>query len=414
MNCKDFHLYASGYIDETLTTEEKSNFELHLENCSQCNVVFENLKIVVESINEIEEIDLPENFTETFRDRLKEEKVPKVSRQLKLRTKNQKIIMGLAAALAVAVVSITALNQNPLSFQQKSTRSSEDMAYGAMDNRSSGNDINLTSGQENAIAPSDGIATESAQEEVMRDEVSDATDQQIGQRMRIQRGHLTIEVEKMEVVYEMVLAKVRATQGYVENTNTHYYSTGPRDEDMKQQTYMTLRIPSVTFDSVFEELKTMGAVKEQGFNEEDITDRYRNVEAEAENLQVQETQLRKLFEKAEKIEDLMRIENELARIRLQINQLRSQLKSYDQRVNFATIDLTLTEIDSQRINIQSIDEGLWSQMSNRLVRSTNQLIRFIEVTLVGLMGLLPPLLFISLIGGPVAMVLLKKRKNRNQ
>ena len=62
MDCKDFDQYSSAYLDKNLTEEEKQAFEKHIGQCPFCEMKYENLKTIISSINETDEVPLPKNF----------------------------------------------------------------------------------------------------------------------------------------------------------------------------------------------------------------------------------------------------------------------------------------------------------------------------------------------------------------
>ncbi len=107
MNCKNFHLYGSAYIDNEVSCEEKLEFENHINNCECCNIKFQNLKIVIESINELEEVDLPINFSSELRIKLENEK----SKKIKKFNKN-KMFSNIAASILIFVASFSLINTN--------------------------------------------------------------------------------------------------------------------------------------------------------------------------------------------------------------------------------------------------------------------------------------------------------------
>ncbi len=44
MRCQDFEVYLSGYLDKELPQQQRQKVQLHLEGCSHCNEVLEQLR----------------------------------------------------------------------------------------------------------------------------------------------------------------------------------------------------------------------------------------------------------------------------------------------------------------------------------------------------------------------------------
>ncbi|HZJ77051.1 MAG TPA: zf-HC2 domain-containing protein [Oscillospiraceae bacterium] len=107
MDCKNFQAYSSVYIDNKLSEEEKSDFENHIKKCTNCNIAFENMKTIVESVSMFEEIELPANFSNELHEKLLSAKKHKSKPAL---FNKNKILNGVAAILLVSVLSLTLVN----------------------------------------------------------------------------------------------------------------------------------------------------------------------------------------------------------------------------------------------------------------------------------------------------------------
>ena len=107
MDCKDFQTYSSAYIDNELSEEEKLDFKNHIGECETCNVAFENLKIVVESVNMLEKVELPINFSNELHEKLRDTKNYKSKPRL---FSKAGILSGVAATLLILVLSLSVAN----------------------------------------------------------------------------------------------------------------------------------------------------------------------------------------------------------------------------------------------------------------------------------------------------------------
>lgn len=107
MDCKDLKLYGSAYIDNMLSKEEELDFKSHINTCVACSIAFENLKIIVETTNTLEEVELPVNFSSELHAKLKKAKNHK--RKTALFNKN-KTLGSIVAGLLILVVSLSLIN----------------------------------------------------------------------------------------------------------------------------------------------------------------------------------------------------------------------------------------------------------------------------------------------------------------
>lgn len=107
MDCKDFQVYGSAYIDNMLSKEEELDFKNHIKKCTDCNIAFENMKTVVESVNMLEEVELPTNFSNELHDKLQSTKNYKSKPTL---SNKSKILSNVAITLLILVLSLTLVN----------------------------------------------------------------------------------------------------------------------------------------------------------------------------------------------------------------------------------------------------------------------------------------------------------------
>lgn len=107
MDCKNFEFYGSAYIDNMLSDQEKQKFESHINRCENCSIAFENLKLIVESVNEVEEIELPTNFSSQLNEKLQGAGGPRSKLAL---FRSNKIFTSVAAAVLIFVLSLSLIN----------------------------------------------------------------------------------------------------------------------------------------------------------------------------------------------------------------------------------------------------------------------------------------------------------------
>lgn len=421
MNCKNFDDFGSLYIDQALSEEERLQFEAHLENCEECRMKLRNLQLIVESINEIEEVDLPDNFSASLREKL--EKIEHQKTEKKHKWLNRRFYTTVAAGLLVGVVATAMLTQG--NWNMGSTKSN-DSAPAEMPEMANPPQVysGARSGRdgENSVTfdAQDAKPEMEAVEEETQFNFSTtlATDEPKAKQERklIEEGNLSIETDQYDQAYSLVMELIETHGGYVEQEESYYHLIDRENPDSSlKSTSMSIRIPSESFRTAFEALKATGMVVNQNTNAKDITLQYADIENEALNLEVQETRLREILQQADQIEDILKIEQELNRVRTQINQYRGTLKNYDQLVSLSTIRLDLREVGSNIIRIQSTNQGVWSKAVEQMVYTVNQMIYVCQVTFIRLFGLLPLLMVMAVLGVPLGLIIYKKTiKRRNE
>ncbi|SRR6266571_5423034 len=106
----------------------------------------------------------------------------------------------------------------------------------------------------------------------------------------------------------------------------------------------SLRIPAPRLASAFAELKTLGRVEGETQNGEEVTQQHADLVARLKNSRETEQRLQDVLRtRTGKVKDVLEVEEEIARVRGEIEQMEAEQKTLEHRVDFATIDLKLAE-----------------------------------------------------------------------
>lgn len=107
---------------------------------------------------------------------------------------------------------------------------------------------------------------------------------------------------------------------------------------------LTLRVPADKFNDALRALRSLADVEVLSSNvdSKDVTEQFVDLEARLRAKQAEETRYLALLARADKIEDILRIDQVLNAVRTQIEQLTGQLNSMKSRTTFSTISLSIT------------------------------------------------------------------------
>jgi len=213
-----------------------------------------------------------------------------------------------------------------------------------------------------------------------------------------------IDVKDLNGAHDSIINKTREMGGYVANSSIR---------DMNSQ--ITVRIPASKLESFLEFLDTLGGdVKETSISSDDITDQYTDVDSRIRNLKAQETQLIEIMKKAQTVEDTLKIQSELFRVRGEIESLEGRINMWDKLIEYSTVNISLRkvqEIGQKDVKISTISfNEIINGMSNGFKTTLNFVIRFISGFFIVLISLLPITPFIAL----AAWIVIKIRKKRNK
>jgi hypothetical protein len=115
-----------------------------------------------------------------------------------------------------------------------------------------------------------------------------------------------------------------------------------KSDSQSSSAMVTLRVPSQKLASVEAQAAKLGKVLNQSASESDVTQQHVDLTARLRNLQAEEVRLRSFFDKATKVSEMLLIENELSRVRGEIEAMQAQIAYLDRQTAMATLTLALS------------------------------------------------------------------------
>ena len=153
---------------------------------------------------------------------------------------------------------------------------------------------------------------------------------------------MNVETNDLDSLMENLEKEIKAQGGYVEDQNIHNGST--HSSRRYRSASLTIRIPDEKADPFTNEISGLANVVSQNLRREDITLKYVATSSRVTALETEEARLLELLAKAETMEDLLEIEARLTDVRYELENHASQLRLYDNQVDYATIYLYIDEV----------------------------------------------------------------------
>jgi chromosome segregation ATPase len=149
---------------------------------------------------------------------------------------------------------------------------------------------------------------------------------------------LSIVVKDFESSHTALEAILARHKGYAASLNV----STPQDAARTLQA--SLRIPAPQLASALAELKALGRVEGETQNGEEVTQQHTDLVARLKNSRETEQRLQDVLRtRTGKVKDVLEVEEEIARVRGEIEQMKAEQKTLEHRVDFAAIDLKLAE-----------------------------------------------------------------------
>ena len=159
-------------------------------------------------------------------------------------------------------------------------------------------------------------------------------------RKIIRSGDVSLEVDSYEATYTKLSDLMTTEKGQIAAASTQRMANG------KIQATVTLRVPPERFEAVLAKLKELGRIQNQRIGSEDVTKAYIDLETRLKGKEILAERLRKLLSEGKgTVKELMEVEVQLGATNEAIEQLKGEIKYYDNLVGLSTITLHLFEKD---------------------------------------------------------------------
>lgn len=106
-----------------------------------------------------------------------------------------------------------------------------------------------------------------------------------------------------------------------------------------------LRVPAENFDSVLGDLRSLGDLKGETISGRDVSEEFVDLQARLRNLEVQETVLLRLMDRAQTVSATIKVQRELSGVQMEIERLRGRIRFLDDQTSFSTITVNLVRAD---------------------------------------------------------------------
>lgn len=159
-----------------------------------------------------------------------------------------------------------------------------------------------------------------------------------GTSMMIRTGQAFIEVEQLDPAVLKVRQLAVQVGGFVANSSI----IGGRDQ-LRQATF-EIKIPASKYDEAVASLSTIGKVETVSSSAQDVGEEFVDITARVTNARrLEERLISLLANRTGKLDEVLRVERELARVREEIERYEGRLRYLSARVAMSTLTITIHE-----------------------------------------------------------------------
>lgn len=190
-------------------------------------------------------------------------------------------------------------------------------------------------------AAAEEIETEGGVSDAAAGEVSEGASQ--SDEKIIYTYNYSVETKTFDELMDELQERISEYGGYVESSEVN----GNPDMNIRRYANMVIRIPADRMHGFLDMVEKNTNVTYSYLSTENVTLSYVDLQSHIKALKTEQETLMDLLERAEKLEDIITIQSQLTSVRYELESYESQLRVYDNRINYSTLYLDINEVERE-------------------------------------------------------------------
>src|SRR5690554_286286 len=183
-------------------------------------------------------------------------------------------------------------------------------------------------------------------------------------RKVIKEGDISFETSDIKATRKLIAASLKKYEAYVSNDNVFDYKD-------KVEQRLTVRVSSGNFELLLDEISSSAKkIDSKNINVLDVTEEFIDIEARVKTKKELEDRYIALLNKAQTVEDILKIEKEIGQLRADIESVEGRLKYLKDKISYSTLSIQFYEKES-------ISFGFLSKVGNALKNGWSHLLWFL-------------------------------------
>ena len=398
MDCKEFSNLLDAWLDGALPDADARRMLDHAAGCEACAA---KLTLRQDCRRMDEEIQVPDSFSSSWRQAIREEK--------EMEQKPQKVFQwkkwAAAAAALLFVVGGTLASRDGLpsrraidsnassysSFREQALSDPSSTSYKAMGAGS----------MTNAAYDRAYSAMEVAEEEAV--DYAQDTNTAAQPEKIIRSASFNVKTADYDADLQKIQDLAADMGGRVEYLTT----SGDASSGQTRSASLILRIPARRLDEFLTGAQGVGTITGMTQQMEDVSDSYYDTQTRLKTQQEKLARLQDMMASAKDVSDLIEIESAIADAQYYIDRYTGTLKSYDSKVDYSTVRVTVRETKVTETKEVSLGERIVTGIGD----SFREFGWFLEDMVIFLAATLPWIITLAA-AVIVAVLIIRVRKNR--
>ena len=233
------------------------------------------------------------------------------------------------------------------------------------------------------------------------------------ERKLIRTVDLNLETENYDTLMEGLEQEIHHLGGYIEYKDAYHGNYNSRANGYRNRhANITARVPAEKLDEFTGRVAKIGNITYESEYVEDVTLQYVDLSSHKKMLQTEQERLMELLENADTMEDIITIESRLSEVRYQIESMESQLRTFDNQVDYSTVHIYVEEVEHYT---PQPEKSTWERIKSGFGENVYQVTDGVKNFAIEFVIAIPILVVwavVITVGVILVRVILKKKQNR--
>ena len=248
----------------------------------------------------------------------------------------------------------------------------------------------------------EGVADEDSNDKISK-EISNEISTN---RMIIHEAKLEVNVKSLDKAQLNIEKKVNEYGGYIVASNVY------RENEERVSGNITVRVPEKHYQKFLLDAEEEAAdILKRTVTGQDVTEQYVDLESRVKSKRAVEERLLEFMSNAKKTEDLLKISSDLAKIQEEIELIVGKMNYLENQTSYSTIEIAMYENSIIVPTLDSKKLDTWEKTKKQLATSTNFLLAAGSGVIVFVIGNIPVIVLLLLVGTAIYIVLKRKLVN---
>lgn len=230
-------------------------------------------------------------------------------------------------------------------------------------------------------------------------------------RKIIEKVYLRAQTKEFDALMEKVDQEIKKVGGYIESSSV---SGNSYEYDENRYAELTVRVPSGKSEEFTKFVSENSTITNKEITTEDVTLSYVDMQSRVSALETEKATLERLLAGATTMADVISVQERLTDVIYEIESYKSQLRTYDNLIDYTTITIRVNEVE--RVDIVE-EQTVWEEIGTNLKRGFenvgNGFVRFFVFAVSSIPYLLVLAVYAAIVVA-IVVICVKRSKKRKQ